>query len=107
MKDEKPGKLKWDDLVMGAIEKIAAAPSKLKDPKESVSQAFEWIRTVREDLQEKVINEVTERVREIDWDSVSKQVADQIAKNYDIEVTAKISLKPKSKKRNGDAPSSP
>jgi hypothetical protein len=95
MKDDKGGKIKWDELVFGAIEKIASAPSKLKDPKESVTQAFEWVKTVRDDLQEKVIGDITERFRNLDWDSMSKQVAEHIVENFDIEVTAKISLKPK------------
>jgi hypothetical protein len=99
MKDDKSGKIKWDDLVMGAIEKIASAPSKLKDPKESVSQAFEWMKTLRDDLQEKMMGEITKRIQELDWDSVSKKVGEHIAENFDIEVTAKVSFKPKSAKK--------
>jgi hypothetical protein len=106
MKDDKSGKIKWDELVFGAIEKLAAAPSKLKDPKESVVQAFEWVKTVRDDLQLKIITDVAERFRDLDWDSMSKQVANHLVENFDIEISAKISLKPKSKKKKPSDPES-
>lgn len=104
MKDEKDTRIKWDDLVFGAIEKIVSAPSKLRDPKESVANAVEWVKTVKDDLQEKVTLEISNRLKDLDWDRMSKEVANHIAENFDIEVTARIALKPKSKakKKSGN-----
>ncbi len=99
MKDEKDSKLKWDELVFGAIEKLAAAPSKLKDPKESVVQAVEWVKGLRDDLQEKVAAEVSNKLKQLDWDSTAKKVAEHLVENYDIEVSAKLSFKPKKKEK--------
>jgi hypothetical protein len=95
MKDEKEksGKLNWEELVFGTIEKIAAVPSKLKDPKESASQAVEWVKGLRDDLQERMTREIMSRIRELDWDALTRKVAEQIAENYDVDV--KISFKPK------------
>ena len=102
MKDEKDksGKLKWDELVFGTIEKLASAPSKLKDPKELGNQAFEWVKGIRDDLQEKITREVMERIRQLDWDVMAKKVAEHLAENYDVEVSGKVSFKPKTKKKS-------
>lgn len=103
-KGGKPPRGSWEDLVMGTIEKIAtAAPGKLKDPKETVATAFEWVKGVRSEVQERIVAEVSSRLTEIDWDSFRKKIGDHIAENFDIEVKAQISLKPKSKsKKNAD-----
>ncbi|MDB5036475.1 MAG: hypothetical protein JWQ35_3 [Bacteriovoracaceae bacterium] len=100
MKDEKNGgKFKWDEIVFGAIEKIATAQSKFKDPKESVSQAFEWVKTIRDDIQEKITQEISEKLKYLDMESVAKKVGEHLADHYDIEVVSKISLKPKDRKK--------
>lgn len=99
MKNEKDSKVKWDELVFSALEKIAGAPSKLKDPKESVTQAVEWVKGLREDLQEKVVQEISAKFPQLDWDVLSKKLAQQIVEHYDLEVTARISLKPKKKSK--------
>ena len=97
-KGNKSSRGSWEDLVFGAIEKIAtAAPGKLKDPKETVSTAFEWVKGVRSEVQEKIISEVSSRLTEIDWDSFRKKIGDHIAENFDINIKAKISLTPKAK----------
>jgi len=97
MKEEKPpnSRRSWDDLVFAAIEKIAAAPGKLKDPKESVTAAVDWVKSVRDDVQQKVIADVSQRLKELDWEAISKKVGEHLADRYDIEISAKISLKPK------------
>lgn len=88
-------KKSWDDLVFGAIEKLAAAPSKLKDPKESVSQAIDWIKTVRSEIQSKIAEEIPSRLSQLDWDLMAEKVADHVVKNYDISVEMKLKFKPK------------
>jgi len=88
----------WDDLVFSAIETLANAPSKLKDPKESVSQAIDWVKSLREDIQTKISEEIPARLSQIDWDAMSKKMADYIAENYEAKIEMKVSLVPRKKK---------
>lgn len=87
----------WDDLVIGAIEKIATAPSKLKDSKESVGQAIEWVKSVRDDIQSKIAEELPSKLAQIDWNSVGEKVATHMAENFDVKVEMKLSFTPKKK----------
>lgn len=91
-------KKNWDELVMGAIEKLAAAPGKLKDPKESMGQAIEWVKSVKDDIQTKIIEEVPARLSQVDWNSVGESVAKHMAENFDIKIEMKLSFTPKKKK---------
>ena len=93
----------WDDLVFGAIETLANAPSKLKDPKESVSQAIDWVKSLREDIQSKIAEEIPARLSQMDWDIMSKKMADYIAENYEAKIEMKVSLSPRKKKSDTES----
>ncbi len=95
MSSDNSGKKIWEELLMGAIERIAQAPSKLKDPKESVTAAMDWVKSMRDDLQGRIAADVSQRLSQIDWESLSKKVGEHLADRYDVEVTARIKLRPK------------
>ena len=99
MKDDRSGKKPggWEDLVFSTLEKIATAPSKLKDPKETVIQAVDWIKGVRDDISEKITGEIKDKISQLDFNALAERIGDHLAENYDVEVTAKISLRPKNK----------
>lgn len=87
----------WEDVLFNTFERLAAAPSRLKDPKESLSSAFDWMKGMREDIEDRIKEEVSLRVGKIDWDQLAKKVGDHMAKNYELEIDAKIRWKPKTK----------
>ncbi len=89
----------WDDLVFGAIETLANAPSRLKDSKESVGQAIDWVKSLRDDIQARIAEEIPSRLSQMDWDSMSKKMADYLAENYEAKIEMKIKLVPRSKRR--------
>lgn len=92
--DDKPPRKPWEDLVVGAFERLAAAPGKLKDP----AAAFDWLKGIRDDIQSKVTSELSQQLKNVDWTQIGKAMGDHLAENYDIKVTAEISLKPKKHK---------
>lgn len=96
MKHEKDPK-GWNDLFFGTIEKLAQAPGKIKDSKEPVSAALDVFKSIKEDVQTKMVKEFSDRVGQLDFDSLSKKAAEHIAEHFDVEI--KISLKPKKPKR--------
>lgn len=87
----------WEDLVFSTIERIAAAPQKLRDPKESVAAAFEWMKGVKGEIQDRISEEVQKKVTEIDWDRLSREVGTHIAENFDVEITTKVRFVPRAK----------
>lgn len=70
----------WEDLVFAAFDKLATASEKIRDPQGNVSAAVEWMKG-----------------KKVDWQRLSTAVGDHLAKNYEIEINAKVSFKPKSK----------
>lgn len=96
--DSKSGKRPWEDLLYGALDKLASAPGKLKDPKESVAAALEWMKSAREDIQQRLSEDISKRISELDWESLMKSASEHIADHYDLEI--KVSLKRKTKKPN-------
>lgn len=100
-KGQQHSKRVWEDVLFNTFERLAAAPSRLKDPKESISSAFDWMKGMREDIEDRIKEEVSLRVGKIDWDQLAKKVGDHMAKNYELEIDAKIRWKPK-KKLNQD-----
>ena len=97
----------WEQIVFGTIEKLAQAPGKLKDPKETVVQAVEWVKATRDDVQQKFISDMTEKVASIDWGNVSKEMADHIAENYDLELKVSFRRKKPTSKVVEDSPEEP
>ena len=106
MSEEKSSKKSWEDLVFSVIEKVASAPSKMKDSKESVIAAIDWMKSVKDDVQEKMAQELAQKLSEMDWENLSKKVGEHIVKNYDIHIDAKVSLTPKKKKTSSHDASS-
>lgn len=99
MKEEKDSKEAkgWNDLLFNTIEKIAQAPGKIKDSKEPVSAAMDVFKSIREEVQSKMVKEFSDRVGQLDFDGLSKKAAEHIANHFDVEI--KISLKPKKNKK--------
>jgi hypothetical protein len=87
----------WEDVFFGAIQKIAAAPSKIKDPKDAVSSTIGWMNSTRQDIQEKFVGDLADKVSKVNWEMISKQVGEHLANKYDIEITSRVSLKPKAR----------
>jgi len=85
----------WDDLIFSTLEKIAATPGKLKDPKDSISGAFEWVRGLREEAQDRIKEEVSARIGKLDWNQLAERVGDHLAKKYQIKVSATVEWVPK------------
>ena len=85
----------WEDIIFKAIQTLATAPQKIKDPKETVGAAIEWVNSTRQDVQDKFVGDLSDKMSKVNWDIISKQVADHIATKYDIEITSRVSLKPK------------
>ncbi|PIR23611.1 MAG: hypothetical protein COV44_01905 [Deltaproteobacteria bacterium CG11_big_fil_rev_8_21_14_0_20_45_16] len=88
----------WDDLLFSTIEKIAATPGKLKDPKESIVTAVDWMKGLREEVVDKIKDEVANRLGKIDWNLLSEKLGDHLAENYRLKIDAKIEWEPKEKK---------
>lgn len=85
----------WEDLLFSTFEKIASAPSKLKDPKDSMVSAVDWVRGFQKEVQDRVKDEVGQRLAKIDWNVMSARVADHLAKNYRMRVSAEVEWLPK------------
>jgi len=88
----------WEQLIFGAFDKLANASERFKESPNNVSAAFEWMKGMKIELQDRMSKEFSDRLAQIDWQKLSKTMGDHIAKNYDIEVTAKFSFKPKERK---------
>jgi ribosome-associated toxin RatA of RatAB toxin-antitoxin module len=88
----------WESLLFATFEKIASAPGKLKDPKESVNSAVDWVRGMQRDVQERVKDEVGQRIAKIDWNLMGTKVADHLAKNYRLRIQAEVDFAPKAGK---------
>jgi len=88
----------WDELLFSTIEKIAATPGKLKDPKESFGTAVDWMKGLREEVVDKIKDEVANRLGKIDWNLLSEKLGDHLAENYRLKIDAKIEWEPKEKK---------
>ncbi len=87
----------WNDLFFGAVEKLAQASEKIRDSNQPLGAAFDTFKGLKDDLQAKVVKEFSDRLNTIDFESLAKKSAEHLAENYDVEVTAKVSLKPKKK----------
>jgi len=90
-KDPKKG---WEELLFGTLEKIVATPGKLKDPQ----SAIDWFKGLREDLQDRIKEEIAGQVSKIDLPILAKKVSEHLAENYDLKVEAKFSWEKKDKK---------
>jgi len=93
--NEERSKRPWEDLVFSIIEKLTTAPSKLKDPKESVSAAVEWVKSVRQEVQEKMVHEIKQSIIRFDWEKMGRKVMEELVQEYDIEISSKILFRPK------------
>jgi hypothetical protein len=82
------------DLLFGAFEKMAQAPGKIKGGAEP---ALDFVKTVRDEFQNRISEEIAQKLKTIDWDKLSRRAADHLAESYDIEVNATVRLKPKKK----------
>ena len=80
----------WEDLLFGTIDRIAATPGKLKDPKESITSAFDWVKGIREEVGDRVKEEVSSRIGKLDFNQIASKVADHLAKNYEVKVDARV-----------------
>jgi len=80
----------WDELILTAFEKIAATPGRLKDSKETFSSAFDWMKGIREEIQNRIKEEISARIGKLDWDQLADKVGDHLAKNYRLEVKATV-----------------
>ena len=94
-KNSKESRGGWEDLFFGALDKLAQASDRIKDPQGNVSAAFEWMKGMKSELQDRMSKEFADRVAQIDWQKFAKVVGDQLAEKYDIEIQARVSLKPK------------
>lgn len=83
----------WEEFLFGTIEKIASTPSRLKDPKESISSAFDWMKGIREEIGERVKEEVSQRIGKLDFNQIANKVADHLAKNYEMKIDARVQWK--------------
>lgn len=91
-KDESGGKKSaWEDLIFSTIEKIAAAPGKIKDS----SVAFDWAKNMGSEIQDRIRDEIGQRVGKLDWEKLSKKVGDHLAQNYRVKISANIEWEPK------------
>lgn len=81
------------DLLFSTLEKMAVASGKLKD---SAEPAIDMFKGLRDDIQARVAKEFSDRLKQIDWDRLSRKAAEDIAEKFDIEVKATISFRPKS-----------
>lgn len=98
MTDEKNKKSEtkgWEDLIFGTFEKIAQAPNRLKDPKETMNFAFDWVKGMRGEVQERVKEEISARIGKLDFNQIAKRVADHLADNYQVKISATLSWEPK------------
>ncbi len=84
----------WEDLIFSTIEKLASGSSKIKDP----SAAVDWLKNLREDVIEKVKEEVSSKISMLDLSLLSKKIGDHLAENYRLKLEAKIEWEPKEKK---------
>jgi len=100
MKDEKETPKGWNDVFFSTIEKLAQAPGRIKDSKEPVSAAIDVFKSIREDVQTKMVKEFSDRLGQLDFDRLSKKAAEHIANHFDVEI--KISLKPKKSKKSDE-----
>jgi len=99
--DPKDSKKGWEELLFGTLEKIVATPGKLKDPQ----SAIDWFKGLREDLQDRIKEEIAGQVSKIDLPVLAKKVSEHLAQNYDLKIEAKFSWEPKNKenvKTSGD-----
>jgi len=97
--EPKDGKKGWEELLFGTLEKIAATPGKLRDPQ----SAIDWFKGLREDLQDRIKQEIAGQVSKIDLPDLAKKVSQHLAENYDLKVEAKFSWEPKSKENKKSA----
>lgn len=96
--EEEQRRKTWEELVFGAFERIAAAPGRFKDRNESLGSAFDWMKGLREEIQEKIKEEISHRVGRLDWDALARKIADHLAHNYTIKVNANFEWVPKNDK---------
>lgn len=90
-KEEKKDRKGWEELIFSTIEKIAATPGKFKDP----GSAFEWVKTIREDVQERIREEVSQRIGKLDWNLLARKLGDHLAEKYRLRIEASIEWQPK------------
>jgi hypothetical protein len=93
------GKKGWEDLLFSTIEKVAGAPQMLKDPQ----GAIDWVKGLREDLGEKIKEEISSRISKLDLQVLGKKVGDHLAENYRLKIEAKIEWEPKKPKNETEA----
>ncbi|TVQ78445.1 MAG: hypothetical protein EA369_06990 [Bradymonadales bacterium] len=98
-KEKKGG---WEELIFTAFERVASTSSRLKDPRESVSSAFDWMKGIQKDIQDRIKEEVTNRVSKIDWNIMGNRVADHLAKNYRLKLKAELEWLPKTNDEGGE-----
>lgn len=91
----------WEDLIFNTIERLAATPGKIKEP----GAAFDWIKNLREDVQDRVKEEIAQRVAKIDWNRLARGVSKNLAENYELHIDAKLSWTPKDKETEKPASS--
>lgn len=87
--DSKDSKKVWEEFLISTFDRLAS----FRDPKQSVSSAVDWVKGMREDVQERMKDEISKRVAQIDWDRLGQKVADHLAKNY--RVKAQFEWEPK------------
>lgn len=92
--DQEKSKKGWEELLFGAIEKIAATPGKLKDPQ----SAMDWFKGLREDLQEKIKDELGQRIAKMDFNQLATRLGDHLAENYRLKISASVEWEPKTKR---------
>lgn len=92
-KDQK--KYRWEDMIFSTFERIASTPGRLRDPKESLASAFDWVKDVREEIADRVKEEVATRVRKLDWNQMPNRVAEHLAQNFNLKIEAKLTWEPK------------
>ena len=87
--NDKNSRKGWDDVFFGALEKMATASGKIRDPQ----SAFDWFKGIREDLQDKIKEEITNKISKLDFSDIAKKVGDHLAENYRLQIS--VEWKPK------------
>lgn len=94
---------RWEDLIFGTIEKLAQAPNRLKDSKETVGFAFDWVKGMRQEIQEKVREEISSRIGKLDFNQIAKKLGDHLANNYKLKVNATVQWVPKENQKKSES----
>lgn len=84
----------WEDLLFSALDRITTSSEKLKDPQVAVGSAVEWVKSMREDLQERIKDEIGSRISKLDFNVLARKVGDHLAKNYRLKIEASVKWEP-------------